>query len=50
MQKACTLDFLHGPLTAASTIKLIKDAIRGYDERKFEIVFYKKDSKLLYDN
>ena len=43
MQKACTCDFLHGPLTASYAIRYIKDALDGTEEKQIEVLFYRKD-------
>ncbi|CAH1789257.1 unnamed protein product [Owenia fusiformis] len=43
MQKNCSCDFLHGPLTAASAIRAIKECLRGTEEKQIEILYYKKD-------
>ena len=45
MQKPCSCDFLHGPLTTAYAIRQIKDALLGIDEKQVEILYYKKDGK-----
>ncbi|XP_064648680.1 potassium voltage-gated channel subfamily H member 6-like isoform X3 [Lineus longissimus] len=43
MQKPCACDFLHGPLTSASSIRQIKEALCGIEEKQVEILYYKKD-------
>lgn len=43
MQKACSCDFLHGPLTANYAIKQIKDALSGSEEKQVEVLYYKRD-------
>jgi PAS domain-containing protein len=43
MQKPCTCEFLHGPLTTSYAIRQIKDALNGSDEKQVEVLFYKKD-------
>jgi PAS domain S-box-containing protein len=45
MQKACTCDFLHGPLTTAYAIRQIQDALAGSDEKQVEVLYYKKDGE-----
>jgi len=46
MQKACTCDFLHGPLTSSYSIRHIKNALDGCEEQQVEAQYYKKDGKL----
>ncbi|KAJ8313947.1 hypothetical protein KUTeg_008508 [Tegillarca granosa] len=43
MQKPCTCDFLHGPVTSTMAVLQIKDALQGTEERQVEILCYKKD-------
>ncbi|KAK2152152.1 hypothetical protein LSH36_338g02005 [Paralvinella palmiformis] len=43
MQKSCSCDFLHGPLTASYAIHMIKDALQGSEEKQVEVLYYKKD-------
>ena len=45
MQKICSCDFLHGPLTTSFAIKSIKDALTGSEEKQVEALYYKKDGK-----
>ena len=47
MQKPCTCDFLHGPLTASYAINNIKAALESTesDEKQVEVMFYKKDGE-----
>lgn len=45
MQKPCTCDFLHGPVTSTVAVLQIKDALQGTEERQVEILCYKKDGK-----
>ena len=47
MQKPCTCDFLHGPLTSSYSIRHIKNALDGCDEQQVEAQYYKKDGKLI---
>ena len=47
MQKPCTCDFLHGPLTSSYSIRHVKNALDGCDEQQVEAQYYKKDGKLL---
>jgi len=46
MQKPCTCDFLHGPLTSSYSIRHVKNALDGCDEQQVEAQYYKKDGKL----
>ena len=46
MQKPCTCDFLHGPLTSSYSIRHIKNALDGCEEQQVEAQYYKKDGKL----
>ena len=48
MQKPCTCDFLHGPLTTAYAIRQIKDALSGSDEKQVEVLYYKKDGEYCF--
>ncbi|XP_041103322.1 potassium voltage-gated channel subfamily H member 2-like isoform X2 [Polyodon spathula] len=43
MQKPCTCDFLYGPQTKKGAIAQIAQALLGSEDRKVEIIFYKKD-------
>ena len=45
MQKACTCDFLHGPLTTSFAIRSIKVALEGSEEKQVEVLYYKKDGE-----
>jgi len=45
MQKPCSCDFLHGPLTTAFAIRLLKDALNGSVEKQVEMLYYKKDGE-----
>ena len=45
MQKPCSCDFLHGPLTTAFAIRLLRDALNGSDEKQVEVLYYKKDGR-----
>ena len=47
MQKPCTCDFLHGPLTTSYAIRHIKEALNGSEEKQVEVLYYRKDSKFL---
>ncbi|RXM93119.1 Potassium voltage-gated channel subfamily H member 7 [Acipenser ruthenus] len=44
MQKPCTCDFLYGPQTKKRAIAQIAQALLGSEDRKVEIIFYKKDA------
>ncbi|XP_039609761.1 potassium voltage-gated channel subfamily H member 2 isoform X1 [Polypterus senegalus] len=43
MQKPCTCDFLYGPHTKKVAVSQIAQALLGSEERKVEIIFYRKD-------
>ncbi|XP_061413462.1 potassium voltage-gated channel subfamily H member 2-like isoform X1 [Lethenteron reissneri] len=43
MQKPCTCDFLHGPGTSKLSITQVAQALVGSEERKVEILYYRKD-------
>ena len=43
MQRPCTCDFLHGPLTASYAIREIRDALEGTEEKQVEAMYYRKD-------
>ncbi|XP_019723774.1 voltage-gated inwardly rectifying potassium channel KCNH7 isoform X2 [Hippocampus comes] len=43
MQKPCTCDFLHGEHTDMEAIGQVGLALRGSEERKVEITYYRKD-------
>lgn len=45
MQKPCTCDFLHGPLTTSYAIRHVKDALDGSEEQQVEALYYKKDGQ-----
>ena len=45
MQKACSCDFLHGPLTTSYGIRQIKEALTGSEEKQVEVLYYKKDGE-----
>ena len=45
MQKPCTCDFLHGPLTSSYSIRHVKNALDGCEEQQIEAQYYKKDGK-----
>ena len=45
MQKVCSCDFLHGPLTTAYAIRQIKEALGGVEEKQVEVLYYKKDGE-----
>ncbi|RXM96432.1 Potassium voltage-gated channel subfamily H member 7 [Acipenser ruthenus] len=46
MQKPCTCDFLYGPQTKKRSIAQIAQALLGSEDRKVEIIFYKKDGRV----
>uniref|UniRef100_UPI00398EA683 voltage-gated inwardly rectifying potassium channel KCNH7-like n=1 Tax=Pristiophorus japonicus TaxID=55135 RepID=UPI00398EA683 len=43
MQKPCTCDFLHGPESKGLAIAQIAQALLGSEERKVDVVYYRKD-------
>lgn len=43
MQKPCTCDFLHGPLTSSYAIRHVRDALDGSEEQQVEALYYKRD-------
>ncbi|XP_063068741.1 potassium voltage-gated channel subfamily H member 7 [Engraulis encrasicolus] len=43
LQRACTCDFLYGPLTKRHDIAQVAQALLGNEERKVEITYYRKD-------
>nr|XP_061812179.1 potassium voltage-gated channel subfamily H member 7-like [Nerophis lumbriciformis] len=43
MQKPCTCDFLHGQHTEQEAMEQVAQALRGSEERKVEIAYYRKD-------
>lgn len=45
MQKPCTCDFLHGEHTDKEAIDQVGQALRGSEERKVEITYYRKDGE-----
>lgn len=46
MQKHCSCDFLCGEETNNVSARAVKAALRGSEEKKIEIVYYKKDGKI----
>ncbi|CAH2302777.1 potassium voltage-gated channel subfamily H member 6 [Pelobates cultripes] len=47
MQRSCTCDFLTGPETTHSSITQLTQALLGADERKLEILYYRKEGSCL---
>jgi len=43
VQKQCTCDFLHGPLTSVHSLQIIIEALNGSEEKQVEVFYYKKD-------
>ncbi|XP_042187650.1 potassium voltage-gated channel subfamily H member 2-like [Callorhinchus milii] len=43
MQRPCTCGFLHGPRTAQRAIRQLQQALLGSEERKVQLVFYRKE-------
>ena len=46
MQKQCSCDFLCGEETNEVSARAVKDALCGREEKKIEIIYYKKDGKI----
>ncbi|XP_078408421.1 voltage-gated inwardly rectifying potassium channel KCNH7-like isoform X3 [Cetorhinus maximus] len=46
MQKPCTCDFLHGPESKRHAIAQIAQALLGSEERKVDVIFYRKNAML----
>ncbi|XP_074120854.1 voltage-gated inwardly rectifying potassium channel KCNH6 [Sminthopsis crassicaudata] len=44
MQRPCTCDFLTGPDTPQSAVSQLAQALLGAEERKLEILYYRKDA------
>ena len=47
MQKNCSCDFLCGEETSEISAQAVKNALRGSEEKKVEIVYYKKDGRVI---
>ncbi|XP_069808562.1 voltage-gated inwardly rectifying potassium channel KCNH6 isoform X4 [Dendropsophus ebraccatus] len=47
MQRPCTCDFLTGPETTHSSITQLTQALLGSEERKLEILYYRKEGSCL---
>ncbi|XP_077316245.1 voltage-gated inwardly rectifying potassium channel KCNH6 isoform X2 [Lithobates pipiens] len=47
MQRPCTCDFLTGPETTHSSIMQLTQALLGSEERKLEILYYRKEGTCL---
>ncbi|XP_042228811.1 potassium voltage-gated channel subfamily H member 6-like, partial [Homarus americanus] len=43
MQRPCTCEFLHGPLTSSLAIQQLREALATAQERLVELLYYKKD-------
>ena len=43
VQKPCTCDFLHGPLTSVHSLQVVTEALTGSEEKQVEVFYYKKD-------
>ncbi|XP_043549812.1 potassium voltage-gated channel subfamily H member 7-like isoform X3 [Chiloscyllium plagiosum] len=50
MQKPCTCDFLHGPESKRHAIAQIAQALLGSEERKVDVIFYRKDGSTFLCN
>lgn len=48
MQKSCRCGFMYGELTDKETIARIEECLEGQIHDQFEILLYKKNSKLFY--
>ncbi|XP_069490229.1 voltage-gated inwardly rectifying potassium channel KCNH6 isoform X2 [Ambystoma mexicanum] len=47
MQRPCTCDFLAGPETTNNSIAQLTEALLGSEERKLEILYYRKEGSCL---
>uniref|UniRef100_A0A6I8Q228 Potassium channel, voltage-gated eag-related subfamily H, member 6 n=1 Tax=Xenopus tropicalis TaxID=8364 RepID=A0A6I8Q228_XENTR len=47
MQRPCTCDFLTGPETTSNSITQLTEALLGSEERKLEILYYRKEGSCL---
>ena len=45
MQKPCTCEFLHGPLTSTLGVAALKEAVNSSKEHHVEIMYYKKNGE-----
>ncbi|GFQ96518.1 potassium voltage-gated channel subfamily H member 2 [Trichonephila clavata] len=43
MQRSCTCEFLHGPLTSSVAVAQIKECLASCHEKQLEILYYRKD-------
>eukprot|EP00062_Callorhinchus_milii_P005662 gi/632945381/ref/XP_007888033.1/ PREDICTED: potassium voltage-gated channel subfamily H member 7 [Callorhinchus milii] len=50
MQKPCTCDFLHGPESKRHAVAQIAQALLGSEERKVEVIYYRKDGETFLCN
>ncbi|XP_051869203.1 potassium voltage-gated channel subfamily H member 7-like [Pristis pectinata] len=50
MQKPCTCDFLHGPESKRNAIAQIAQALLGSEERKVNVIYYRKDGSTFLCN
>jgi len=48
VQKPCTCDFLHGPLTSVHSLQIVTDALTGSEEKQVEVFYYKKDGQYCF--
>lgn len=47
MQRSSTTEFLHGPMTSQLAVNLIREALEKGFEKHFEILYYRKNGKLI---
>jgi hypothetical protein len=47
MQRSAGTDFLHGQLTSQTVISSIREALKAGMEKHFEVLYYRKDGKLI---
>lgn len=47
LQKPCTCDFLYGNETSEKSIKQIRHALQGSDEKEVDIILYKNAGMLI---
>ncbi len=50
MQKSCRVSFMYGELTDKKTIEAIDEALETHLTEQFEILLYKKNSKIMSSN
>ncbi|CAF1610343.1 unnamed protein product, partial [Didymodactylos carnosus] len=50
IQKPCTCEFLYGPETSDKSIKQIRHALQGSDEKEVDIILYKNNGIKFWSN